>query len=98
MALESSESDWTARLSGQLLALAEVAEALTYRVLELEERLTVVPLTAVIPHRMDATAQAPPQGSRSRRRESWRPEATLEGASSGDVPPIHSAGNSSLAS
>lgn len=38
MSLDSSELEWAARLSGQLKTLSEVAESLTYRMLELEER------------------------------------------------------------
>jgi chromosome segregation ATPase len=35
----SSELEWAARLSGQLETLSELAESLTYRVLELEDRV-----------------------------------------------------------
>jgi hypothetical protein len=38
MSLDSSELEWAVRLSGQLKTLSEVAESLTYRMLELEER------------------------------------------------------------
>ena len=39
MSLDASESEWAVRLSGQLKTLCELAESLTYRMLELEERL-----------------------------------------------------------
>lgn len=39
MSLDASESEWAVRLSGQLKTLSELAESLTYRMLELEERL-----------------------------------------------------------
>jgi hypothetical protein len=41
MSLDSSELEWALRLSEQLKTLSEVAESLTYRVLELEERFAV---------------------------------------------------------
>jgi hypothetical protein len=40
MSLDSSEMEWAVRLSGQLKTLSEVAESLTYRMLELEERFS----------------------------------------------------------
>lgn len=39
MSLDSPELEWAVRLSGQLKTLSELAESLTYRMLELEERL-----------------------------------------------------------
>jgi hypothetical protein len=41
MSLDSSELEWALRLSEQLKTLSEVAESLTYRMLELEERFAV---------------------------------------------------------
>jgi hypothetical protein len=41
MSLDSSELEWALRLSKQLKMLSEVAESLTYRLLELEERFAV---------------------------------------------------------
>lgn len=38
--MDPSELEWAVRLSGQLKTLSEVAERLTYRMLELEERFT----------------------------------------------------------
>ncbi len=38
MSRDASEREWAARLSAQLKSLTEVAESLTYRLLELEER------------------------------------------------------------
>jgi hypothetical protein len=40
MSLDSSELEWAVRLSGQLKTLSELAESLTYRLLELEERFS----------------------------------------------------------
>lgn len=39
MSLDASELEWAVRLSGQLKTLSELAESLTVRMLELEERL-----------------------------------------------------------
>ena len=41
MSLDSSELEWALRLSKQLEMLSELAESLTYRLLELEERFAV---------------------------------------------------------
>ena len=41
MSLDSPELEWALRLSKQLKLLSEVAESLTYRLLELEERFAV---------------------------------------------------------
>ena len=41
MSLDSPELEWALRLSKQLKMLSEVAESLTYRLLELEERFAV---------------------------------------------------------
>jgi hypothetical protein len=41
MSRDSSDLEWADRLSGQLKTLSEVAESLTYRMLELEERVAV---------------------------------------------------------
>ena len=38
MSLDASELEWAVRLSGQLKTLSDLAETLTYRMLELEER------------------------------------------------------------
>ena len=39
MSRDASESEWAVRLSGQLKTLCELVESLTYRMLEVEERL-----------------------------------------------------------
>lgn len=39
MSLDTSEMEWAVRLSAQLKSLSEVTEKLTYRLLELEERV-----------------------------------------------------------
>lgn len=41
MTLDASEMAWAPRLSGQLHSLSQLVESLTFRVLELEERLAV---------------------------------------------------------
>lgn len=42
MSRDASEMEWAVRLSAQLKSLSEVTESLTYRLLELEERHSVL--------------------------------------------------------